>query len=133
MKGFSSGETEQESYYEYLENIQDYEMAPLLERHYQLLIKSHIVHEFGVEFEPVIKWNELKPVSEMDRATINLNKANERAVYSNIGALDGEDIRKILIEDETSDFFGIKLDESEVYDLSEYETQDFIKKAPLLL
>jgi len=121
MKGFSSGETEESSYHEELENIQDYTLTPLLDRHYEILIKSE-----GIEkFNPTIIWNELDSVTERERAEINNFKATELATLSNAGLISQEDASKTLIQDPTSSFYNMEMSEPEEYDLSEYDnTQD---------
>lgn len=130
MKGFSSGETEESSYHEYLENIQDYELTPLLDRHYELLIKSYILPEFDKSFKATIKWNELDSIGEKERAEINFIKSQTDRNYSDAGLLLAEDIQTRLIKDETSDFNGIELTKPEEFDVTEYENgnaMDFIK------
>lgn len=121
MKGFSSGETEEASYREELENIQDFTLTPLLDRHYELLIKSEIKPKYKVDFNPTVKWNELDSVTELERSQINMNKSTTYANLSNAGLVSQDDVSKILIEDETSDFHGMELTEPEEYDLSQYE------------
>lgn len=140
MKGFSSGETEESSYHEYLENLQDYELTPLLDKYYQLVIKSYIEPEFKTTFNPTVKFNELDSIGEKERAEINQLKSATDLNYVSAGILLAEDIQQRLIKDETSDFNGIELSKPEEFDLTDYEnpnnenlatnenTMDFIKK-----
>lgn len=130
MKGFSSGETEESSYHEELENIQDYTMTPLLDRHYQLLMKSEILPKYNVDFNVFIKWNELDSVTEKERAEINQIKANTDAIYVNAGVLSQYDVNKKIIEDETSDYYGMALVDEEdfVDETPTVEGMDFIKE-----
>lgn len=121
MKGFASGETEESSYHEYLENLQDYELTPLLERYYQLVIKSYITPEFKTTFNPTIKFNELDSIGEKERAEINQLKSATDLNYVSAGILLPEDIQARIIKDETSDFNGIELTKPEEFDLTEYE------------
>jgi uncharacterized protein len=105
LKGFSGGETEESSYHEELENIQDYDMTPLLDRHYQLLIKS----ELKQDFEITINWNPLDAVTEKEQAEINKTKADTDAIYVNSGIIGQNEVREKLINNADSGYNGLEM------------------------
>ena len=112
-KGFNStGDYEIDSYIEELETIQCDTLEPMLERHYELLLKSE-----GLNFEVDIEWNSLKVESEQEVST-RRNQDSQTAVnYASIGAIDGFDARKKISEDPDSGFSGLEVD-----DFNEEET-----------
>tara|TARA_R110001606_G_scaffold141321_2_gene280507 strand:- start:31784 stop:33283 length:1500 start_codon:yes stop_codon:yes gene_type:complete len=127
MKGFSSGDTEQSSYHEELENIQDLILEPLLDRHYQLLIKSEIKPKFNVDFNAYIQWNELDAITEKERAEIDEIKSRTDINYTNAGILGQETINKKLTDDENSPYFGLITDD----DCSDDFNDDFNDDKPI--
>lgn len=101
-KGFdATGEHETDSYHEELETIQENDMTPLLERHYELMAKSEGTPE--VEFA----WNAVDSPSAKDIADINKVRADTGAVLVNAGAIDGTDERERIIKDKDSGYNGI--------------------------
>ena len=106
MKGFSSGEGEQESYIEELENIQMYDMNPLLERHYELVIKSDLDKDYKFD----IVWNSLKILSELDKATIRETDSRTDMNYVNMRALSPETVLEKLAEDKESRYHGLEIE-----------------------
>ena len=124
MKGFSSGDTEESSYHEELENTQSLIMTPLLEKHYQLLIRSEIKPKFNIEFNAYVKWNELDSVTEKERAEINEINSRTDMNYTNAGILAQSNISKKLTDDENSPYFGMVEDD----DIDDYLDNDINNK-----
>ena len=121
MKGFSSGGTEESSYHEELENIQDLTMTPMLEKHYQLLIRSEIKPKFNIEFNAYVKWNELDSVTEKERAEINEINSRTDINYTNGSILSQSNINKKLTDDENSPYFGMVEDDYLDIDIDDKE------------
>lgn len=115
LKGFSSGDGEQDSYIEELENIQKYDMNPLLNRHYQLLIKSELNQDYKFD----IVWNSLKILSEVEKATIREADSRTDMNYINSRVLAPETVTEKLVEDKNSRYHGIEI---------EYEEEDLINE-----
>ena len=130
MKGFSSGDTEQSSYHEELENIQDLILEPLLDRHYQLLIKSEIKPKFNIYFNAYIQWNELDAITEKERAEIDEIKSRTDINYTNAGILGQDGINKKLTDDENSPYFGMIEDNDNDYsDYSDIDEKEIIEES----
>ena len=107
--GFNSGgEYEGDSYHEFLETIQMNDMQPLIERHHQLLMKSEIQPKFGKDFEIVVVWNSTDTPTAKEQAEINSIKATTAKTYAEAGALDGQDIRTMIIADKDSGYNGLE-------------------------
>lgn len=118
-KGFnSSGDYETNSYLESLESIQDDCYNKLLDRHYELLVKSE-----GWDFSIDVVWNSLKVLSEVDKATIRQSDATTALTYSQTGGIDGFDVRKKLSEDPESGFSGLEVSEDE--NISNSDSKDY--------
>ena len=116
-KGFnSSGDYEIDTYNESLESIQEDCYDPLLERHYELLLKSE-----GLNFAVDVVWNPLKSLDAKEMAEVQESKSRTATAYSGVGAIDGFDVRKKLAEDPDSDFSGIEVDD--LSDANESETE----------
>lgn len=119
-KGFnSSGEYEEASYREELENIQAVDLLPLIERHYEIMIRSHIAPK--EPFSVRVQFNPLDSLTEMELADINLKKAQTDQAYQAAGAIDGADIRERLISDPKSGYNGI----SNEYEIDEETTSTY--------
>lgn len=102
-KGFNAtGEYEAASYRETLESIQENDLRPLLERHYQIGCKS-----LGIDQAPEFKWQPLDSPTAKEQAEVELLKAQADQMYSNAGAIDGYDMRKRLAADEDGPYFGV--------------------------
>lgn len=103
-KGFNAtGEYDESSYHEELETIQANDLTPLLDRHYQLLMKSKgEAHAVSIDWSPVDS-----PTAE-EWATINKTKAETDNVLVQAGAIDGMDIRNRLQRDPNSEYTGIE-------------------------
>lgn len=103
-KGFNAtGEHEIHSYHEMLAGLQAHDMTPLLERHYEILMRS----EFNTDRKLEIVWNPLDEPTERELADINKTKADTYATLANTGAVDGQDIRDRIVADPQSGFSGI--------------------------
>jgi hypothetical protein len=108
-KGFNStGEYEEASYREELESIQANDLSPLLERHHALVMRSEIAPRLRIE--PVAvhhDWRPLDSPTAAEWAIINKTKAETAAIYANLGAIDGMDVREQIKLDKFSDFHGL--------------------------
>lgn len=103
-KGFNAtGEFEMQSYHEMLAGIQEHDMTPLLERHYEILLRS----EFGIKTPVEIVWSPMDEPTEEQQANINKTKADTYNTLQATGAIDGQDIRDVLIKDKSSGFNSI--------------------------
>lgn len=103
-KGFNStGEYEESSYHETLEQIQTSDLEPLIDRHHAVMMRSDIAPALGIE--PValqVVWEPLDSITEKERAEINKLRADTDAVLVGAGAIDGMDVRRRIASDETS-------------------------------
>lgn len=119
-KGFNAtGEHETNSYHEMLAGIQTHDMTPLLERHYEIMLRS----DFGIQDKVDIVWNPLDEPTEEQLANINKIKAETYATLQNTGGIDGQDVRDVLIKDMHSGFSGISPEAPEPeIDLGEFDT-----------
>ena len=103
-KGFNAtGEFETETYYDLLECIQG-DDSELLERHYELLIRSEGIEPFDFE----INWKPLKSSSPVEIADINLKNSQTDQALQLAGAVDGDDIRDRIIADPDSGYNGLE-------------------------
>lgn len=103
-KGFNAtGEFEESSYHEELESIQESDITPLLERHYAILIRSHL----SKQFEATVHWNPVDSQTAAEQAETNLKKAQTDSALAQAGAIDGYDIRQRLITDKGSGYTGM--------------------------
>lgn len=113
-KGFnSSGEYEEASYREELESIQAFDLAPLIDRHHELLIRSEIAPMFGIApFDTTCVFNALDSLTELEQADVNLKQAQTDQALQATGAIDGHDIRARIIADPKSGYNGIADEEA---------------------
>lgn len=103
-KGFNStGDYEAEDYRQELESIQENDLEPLLERHYELICKSK-----GLESKFNIVWNPLDSPTAKEYAEIEKLKADTDNVYFTTGAIDGADIRNRIKNDKESIYYGLE-------------------------
>lgn len=109
-KGFNAtGEYEEASYHEMLESIQHQDMSALVERHHLCLIRSEVCPKFNIApFGTEISWNPVNSPTALELAEINDKKANSAAQYVAMGAIDGEDVRTVLIADKRSGYNGLE-------------------------
>ncbi len=110
-KGFNStGEYETENYHEELETIQVNDMEPLIDRHMVCLIRSEIAPRFGIKpFSVECTWEPLSTLTTTEQAAVNKTKAETDKILSEVGALDGMDVRKRVATDELSGHTGMAL------------------------
>lgn len=108
-KGFNAtGEYEEASYHEMLASLQMRHLSPLVNRHHELLMRSHVAKKFGVApFNTEVAWNELDEQTAAEQADTELKKAQAAQAYVEMGAVDGFDVRQKLIADKESGFNGI--------------------------
>lgn len=113
-KGFNaSGEYEEANYREELESIQTFDMAPLIDRHHEILIRSEIYPKFGVMFSTECVFNPLDSLTEAEQADVNLKKAQTDQALAGAGAVDGYDIRARVIADPKSGYNGLNLEDDD--------------------
>jgi hypothetical protein len=110
-KGFNAtGEHEIETYHEELESIQENELTDIIEGHLVCTMRSDIEPKFGKRFDVDVAWNPLKVESRQEKADINLKKAQTYEILANnIGAIEGAEVRKTLINDPESGFDGLEM------------------------
>ena len=119
-KGFgASGDYEIDSYHELLSGLQANDMEPILSRHYELLSRS----EFGGKYHITPVWCPLDEPTEEEIANINKTKADTYTALQNTGAVDGQDIRDVLVKDPQSGFAGMS-------DIAPEEFEDDDNEAP---
>lgn len=109
-KGFNAtGEYEAESYHEELESIQVNDMEPLIDRHMVCLIRSEIVPVFGGQpFAVDCTWEPIDSMSSKESAEVRKLNAEADKIYAvDIGAVDGQEVRAKLSNDEQSGFNGL--------------------------
>ena len=99
LGGGAAGSYDEKSYHEFLESIQTNECQPLIERHHLLLMKSEVIPKFGTDFETEIVWNPTDSPSAKELADLNNMKATTAKTYADAGAVDGQDIRTVLVAD----------------------------------
>lgn len=124
-KGFNAtGEFEEASYHEELENIQTNYMEVLLLRHYALVIKSEIP---GDQIDPEainIEWGTLDTMTAEEQANVNEIKSRTGKNYIESGAINAAEERQRLITDPASGYTGlgeINLEDEEDFDDEESE------------
>ncbi len=109
-KGFNStGEYEEANYREELESIQSNDLEELLQRHYDMLMRSD-----GLPVTEIsITWAPLDSPTAVESADIELKQAQADSAYATTGAIDGLDIRKKLASDKASSYYGIEVNEAD--------------------
>jgi len=104
-KGFNAtGEFEEKSYHEVLENIQ-LDLSQLLDHHHRLLIRSELGEK---ELKVLAVWNPVSAPTSLELAEINHKKAEADQILMMTGAIDGNDVRNRLITDEKSGYSGLE-------------------------
>lgn len=109
-KGFNAtGEFEKESWYDTLECIQEESYSPLLERHYQILMRSEIAPKMNVEpFEFDIVWAPLDSPTKKEISEINEINSRTDTALATLGAVDAFEVRDRLIKDPVSGYDGLQ-------------------------
>lgn len=108
-KGFTStGESEESSYHEELENIQNGDLTPLIERHHMLLIKSDIAPAFNIApFNTSIAWASLDAMTAKEQAEVNKLKSEIDSNLINSGVIDQQEARERITKDPDSGYNGL--------------------------
>ncbi len=114
-KGFNStGDYEESNYHEFLESIQEHDLTPFLERHHMLVLRSNGIQDV----ETTVTWRPLDAPTAKELADTNLSKAQTDAALAQVGAIDGEDVRRRLATDPDSGYAQLgNADESDLSDL----------------
>ena len=110
-KGFqTTGEHEIQTYHEELETIQMNDLQPIVNRHHECLMRSHIAHRFsdGNPKEITITWNPLAVMSDKEQAEVAEIRARTDRLEQDTGAIGPYEIRDRLIADELSGYSGIE-------------------------
>lgn len=99
-KGFNAtGEFEMKSYHEELESIQEHNFTPLLNRHYEILIRS-LGHDIAVE----VAWNPVDAMTAKELADLHTAQSSAAQNYVNMGAVSPDEVRTKLKDDHRSGF-----------------------------
>lgn len=108
----ATGEGDESNYHETLETIQAEFLTELVERHYQLVIKSKLNTQL-IDFE--INWLPLDALTEKELAEINFIKSQTDKNLIESGQLSPEETRARLSQDRRSGYHGLpeQLPESE--------------------
>ena len=126
LEGFgSSGDSELKVYHGMLETFQGEALTPLLERHYECVIRSLGIAPFDFD----IAWRPIESLSAVEKAGVNLTKAQTDDIYITNGSVLPEDINGKLRADKDSGYHDIS---DKVLDTSGYDdgTQnDFMAEA----
>jgi uncharacterized protein len=107
----ANGDYEEASYHERLEDIQENDLTPMLERHLELVLRSVVEPKFGDargSLVPHIDWNPVDSPTAEERATRNKTKAEADNLLVTIGAIDAMDVRNRIRTDQDSGYFGIE-------------------------
>ncbi len=100
-KGFNStGEYEEGNYHEFLESIEEHDLTPFIERHHMLVLRSHGIKDV----DTTVNWRPLDAPTAKELAETNLAKAQTDSALVQIGAIDGEDVRRRLATDPDSGY-----------------------------
>jgi phage-related protein (TIGR01555 family) len=105
-KGFNAtGEFEMVSYHEELESIQEHIMMPLLERHYDILMRH-----LGLNTQVEVVCNPVDSITTQARTELNAKKAEMGERLINAGVISPDEERQRLKEDEHSGYNRLKDD-----------------------
>lgn len=109
-KGFNAtGEYEESTYHEMLESVQEHDVAPIVERHHLLCVRSYICPKFQVPpFETQVDFADLDAETAKEKADRELAESNADKNWSDTGALDGIDVRNSLINRRGGRYAGIE-------------------------
>lgn len=104
-KGFNAtGEHDESNYHESLESIQNSDLTPMLERHYELLCYSAgIVVEGGV----TVEWPAMDAPTELERAQTEQAEAGAAAALIGAGVVDPSEERKRLARSKNGMYAGV--------------------------
>lgn len=116
-KGFNAtGEHESENYGDELESIQTNDMEPLIDRHHELVVRSELEPQYGALSISVV-WNPTRTPKPGEVADLNLKKAQTGQALVQSGAIDAEEERQRVMNDEDSGYIGLGVrdDEEDLY------------------
>jgi phage-related protein (TIGR01555 family) len=107
-KGFNAtGEFDEASWHQELEGQQE-KVTPLVQRHHLLLMLSEIAPKLGIKpIKTHINWVKLDAMTEEEQALVNKGKAETGKILMEVGAINGEDERKRIINDPDSGYNGL--------------------------
>lgn len=111
-KGFNAtGEYEEASYHEMLEEIQANDLTPFMERHHALVIRSEIapMHLDMAGAETTIVWNPLDSPTAKELADTNLVNAQVGSALIASGAITSEEERERVAKDKTGGYPELRL------------------------
>lgn len=107
-KGFNAtGEFEMKSYHEELESVQEHVMMPMLERHYDILVRSE-----GIATEVEVVCNSVDSMTAKERAELNDLKAKTGTELINNGSLSPDEERNRIRDDEHSGYNRLQDDDA---------------------
>lgn len=105
----ATGESDEANYHEFLRSYQTNDLTPFLNRHHLCLIRSHIVPKFNIKpFSTTITWKPLDALTEMELAVVNKTKSETATNLANIGAINGQDARDLIVSDPHSGYSGLQ-------------------------
>lgn len=107
----ANGDYEEASYHERLEDIQENDLTPMLERHLELVVRSIIEPKFQAargSLEPHVDWNPVDSPTAEELAQRNKSKAEADQILVTLGALDAMDVRNRIRTERDSGYFGIE-------------------------
>jgi phage-related protein (TIGR01555 family) len=108
-KGFNAtGDFEEKSYHEELESIQEHTMAPMVERHYQILCKS-----LGISCQVEVVFNDVDSMTALKQAELNDKKAETNKKNIEMGAISPEEVRGQLRDDKHSGYNRLSNEDAE--------------------
>jgi hypothetical protein len=108
-KGFNStGESENVFYRHILKTIIEKGSTKLVNKHHELLIKSHICPKFKIPyFKTSVVWRPFDEMTAKEKTEVYKNKVDTSAVLINAGVIDASEERNRLINDPDSGFDGL--------------------------
>jgi len=112
-KGFNStGDGEARDYRQMQESLQRNDIRPLLRRHYDMLLRSHVRPRFNLAENVTIQFDFRSPDSPTAKETaeIALLQAQTDAVLVQTGAIDGDNVRQRLASEDGGGYAGLDVD-----------------------
>jgi len=125
-KGFNStGDYEEASYHEELESHQTHDLAPLIERHHMLVMKSFVNPQGkGDDIETIVSWLPLDAPTADELADTNLKKAQTGNQLVMSGAIAPEEERRRIALDKESGYHELGLSDEAPDDLEDEESDN---------
>jgi phage-related protein (TIGR01555 family) len=109
-KGFNStGDYEESSYHEMLESMEENDLTPLLDKHYELVVQSVVKQKFPDQaaFEISVNWNELDAMTAAEQAEVNATKATTGLALIQGGVIDSQIEHTRIVNDKNSGYSGM--------------------------